>query len=345
MSPILSIIVPIFNVEQYIDRCFHTLVNQELKDIEIILVDDGSQDKSPVLCDEYAKLDNRVRVIHKQNAGLGFARNSGIEIAKGKYVAFVDSDDYVDLSMYNKLVLEAEKSNADVVFCGYKTETRMDVWIDSNEVEQLTVWEGSHVVEFMLDMIASAPGVKHERKYAMSVWHGVYSRNVIKENNIQFPSERQLGSEDLPFHVDFLKLARKVVYMTGNYYFYCLNATSLTATFNTNKFERYKCLYTALLEKLKSVDLAQCRIDRFIIGYTRTYILQLISSNLKNKRQYLCDVCQDKIWNDIQKRYSPKQLPLYPRIIYWLMIHKHIVLLMLLCIFISLVKVIVTQRK
>lgn len=95
-NPKVSIIVPIYNVEKYLDRCMASLLNQTLEDIEIIMVDDGSPDRCPKMCDEYAKKDSRVKVVHKKNGGLGYARNSGLDVATGEYVAFVDSDDYVD---------------------------------------------------------------------------------------------------------------------------------------------------------------------------------------------------------------------------------------------------------
>ena len=100
MNPKVSIIVPVYKVEQYLDSCVHSLLNQTLKDIEIILVDDGSPDKCPIICDLYAQKDTRVKVIHKTNEGLGMARNSGIEFATGEYITFCDSDDYVDLETY-----------------------------------------------------------------------------------------------------------------------------------------------------------------------------------------------------------------------------------------------------
>lgn len=94
MKPKVSIIVPCYNVEKYLDQCMNNLVNQSLQEIEIILVDDGSPDRVPEMCDEWAMKDNRIKVIHKKNEGLGYARNSGLEIAMGEYVTFVDSDDY-----------------------------------------------------------------------------------------------------------------------------------------------------------------------------------------------------------------------------------------------------------
>ena len=115
----VSVIVPVYNVEKYLDRCMQSLLNQTLKDIEIIMVDDGSPDNCPKMCDDYAKQDSRVKVIHKKNAGLGLARNSGLEVATGEYVAFVDSDDFTDVDAYRSLYENAQKRNADVVYAGF----------------------------------------------------------------------------------------------------------------------------------------------------------------------------------------------------------------------------------
>ena len=116
-SPKVSIVVPVYKVEEYIDRCLDSLLNQTLKDIEIILVDDGSPDNCPKICDEYAQKDARVRVVHKQNEGLGYARNSGMEVAVGEYIAFVDSDDFVDIRMFEELYDVARGNDSDVVYC------------------------------------------------------------------------------------------------------------------------------------------------------------------------------------------------------------------------------------
>ena len=114
--PKVSIIVPIYNVEKYLHQCVNSLLNQILKDIEIILVDDESPDNCPAMCDEYAKQDSRIKVIHKKNEGLGYARNSGLEIATGEYIAFVDSDDYVELDAYQKLYSIAVDKKTDVLY-------------------------------------------------------------------------------------------------------------------------------------------------------------------------------------------------------------------------------------
>lgn len=104
-NELISVIVPVYNVSRYIDRCMTSLLKQTYENIEIILVDDGSPDDCGFKCDQYARTDSRVYVIHKKNAGLGMARNSGLDIAKGKYVAFIDSDDYVDEQMFERLYM------------------------------------------------------------------------------------------------------------------------------------------------------------------------------------------------------------------------------------------------
>lgn len=122
MQPKVSIIVPCYGVEQYLDRCVESLVGQTLLNIEIILVDDLSPDRTPEMCDEWAKKDSRIRVVHKvQNGGLGLACNTGIEVSTGEYIAFCDSDDYVDKDMYETMYNAAAKENVDVVFSGIKT--------------------------------------------------------------------------------------------------------------------------------------------------------------------------------------------------------------------------------
>ena len=119
ISPKVSIIVPIYNVEKYLRQCLDSIVNQTLKDIEIILVDDGSTDSCPSICDEYASKDKRIIVIHKENAGLGAAYNTGLDIAKGDYIGFVESDDFIELNMYEELYNKAVESGVEVVIGGF----------------------------------------------------------------------------------------------------------------------------------------------------------------------------------------------------------------------------------
>lgn len=230
-APKVSIIVPIYNVEKYLDRCIQSLLNQTLKDIEIILVDDGSPDNCPNKCNEYALRDNRIKVIHKKNAGLGFARNSGLEIAESEYIAFIDSDDYVDLRMFEILLEEIERQNADAIFCGTRKELQDNKFLYSHECSKIQVWKDKEISHFYLNMIASLPKVRQERLYEMSVWRGLYKKEIIDKLGLQFVSERDYASEDLPFNIEYLKHCKKVVLLPNILHTYCLNLTSLTKTY------------------------------------------------------------------------------------------------------------------
>ena len=112
--PKLSVIVPVFNTEKYLRECIESILNQTFTDFELILVDDGSTDKSGVICDEYAQLDDRIRIIHQENAGVTRARKRGVEIALGEYITFVDSDDWIDVDTYNNILSDMWKHKADI---------------------------------------------------------------------------------------------------------------------------------------------------------------------------------------------------------------------------------------
>ena len=122
MSDKISIIVPIYNVKKYIQQCVESLINQTYKNLEIILIDDGSTDGCGELCDEFGKKDQRIHVIHKQNGGLSDARNKGIDVASGDYIGFVDSDDWISHNMYEKMLSSLKSVNADIAVCGWVEE-------------------------------------------------------------------------------------------------------------------------------------------------------------------------------------------------------------------------------
>ena len=119
MKPLISVIVPVYKVEQYLDECVQSIINQTYKNLEIILVDDGSPDRCPAICDKYAEIDHRVIVIHKQNGGVCSARNAALSIAKGEYIGFVDGDDYIDSSMYEALMNACVDSGAGFAYSNF----------------------------------------------------------------------------------------------------------------------------------------------------------------------------------------------------------------------------------
>ena len=335
-KPFISIIVPVYDVENYFDRCIGSLLHQTLDNIEIILVDDCSPDSCPIKCDEYALEDSRIKVIHKKNEGLGFARNSGLEIATGEYVAFVDSDDFVDIRMYEKLYTTAQKYSLDTVYCGFNNiDIDLKKWPIS-EVDSLQIFDSPKSIKnVMLNMIANEPNSIIERSYRMSVWRGIYSKELIIKNNIKFYSEREFISEDIFFHIDYLTRSSKIAFIPDPFYNYCFNNDSLTKTFRKDRFKKYVILYNGILQKFHSLNYKRSffkqRVDRFFIGYVRSNIITISKANItfKEKKKLIIEICNNSIWQSLAD-YPYSKMPIKHQIVSFLIKNKMINLLIVI---------------
>ena len=320
----VSIIVPVYKVEKYLDRCITSLVNQTLKSIEIILVDDGSPDGCPALCDEWAKKDGRIKVIHKENAGLGFARNSGMEIAEGRFIGFVDSDDCVKNDMFEQLFLAATKENAEIAMCGFRciggimTEKENDVR-DINCFDKYTVFSGKEGIDrLMLDICGARPEESQDSKYGFSSVKNIYSSEVIKKNGIKFLSEREVASEDVFFLLDFLSHTDCAVGIPGAYYFYYRNGESLSKSYRSDRFEKCGFIVDGInsrLEKRMPEERYKIYTDRLYQAYARAVCMQEIQFAKQNGlsarelNARLKRVCKSERLQTILKNYPWRKLP------------------------------------
>lgn len=326
IKPKVSIIVPVYNVEKYLAKCMDSLLNQTLKDIEIILVDDESPDNCAQLCDDYAENDSRVKVIHKKNEGLGFARNSGLKIANGEFVAFVDSDDFVDVTMYEKLYNKAIEDNLDTVFSAgyyrYLETGQVDI---HQETDLYICFDGSDICQNLLpNMIGSCPEHYSDVKYTMSVWRAIYSLEQIKDHNVLFNSEREVYSEDIIFHIDYLSHSERVGMIPDCLYYYRFNPTSLSTSYKYDRYFRTIKLYNSLKTKLEKLDIYQycsLNLDRFYLCMTRGLIWSEIKANKdKNLRiSNLNKIYNDGILREILANYPYKRLPLNYRVFFILL--------------------------
>lgn len=193
--PTVSIIVPIYNVELYLEKCVHSLINQTLTDIEIILVNDGSFDSCAEICERLAGLDNRIKVIHKKNGGLSSARNEGLKVAKGKYIGFVDSDDWVEPYMFQSMVENAEQNNSDLVVCAFRTVYHNEVIHRFSNLKNETIdLEKMGLSSYILNYIIRF-------QHSNSVWNKLYKRCVIEANSIKFEPNNDIYAEDLLFNL------------------------------------------------------------------------------------------------------------------------------------------------
>ncbi len=235
--PAVSIIVPVYKVEKYLRRCVDSLVRQTLQDIEIILVDDGSPDGCAALCDQLAAEDKRIRVVHKENGGLSSARNAGLYIAAGKYVGFVDSDDDVELDMYEKMLRKAEQYEADFVMCDY---CRM---LPDGETFPITkslnagLYEKQEIHNVIFPQLIMSETVDYGP--LLSVWHCLYRREFLSWHKIFF-AEDVKWSEDNLFSAYVGYNAQRFYYMKGEVlYHYYQNANSITTSYRAGAWEVY----------------------------------------------------------------------------------------------------------
>lgn len=316
--PKISIIIPCYKVEKYLDRCVESVVNQTFRDIEIILVDDASPDRVPELCDEWSRKDSRVKVIHKAvNEGLGYARNTGLDVANGEYVAFVDSDDYVDLRMYDTLYSATQNGLIDVVYCGLRQEVKTNQFKFIHDYDSPMKFNADKAKLVSISFIGKTEITN--RKLFMSVWHGIYRREVIERKKIRFYSERNILSEDLPFQVEFCSIAQTIQFIPDILYTYCLNTDSLSRSFNIKKIDAAISLRRLLLRLVDNSISARYLIDVEFYYRIRRLLTQLILAanySLNEKYWRFRDLCDDNLWTKLYiqpllKRTSWKNMEPY----------------------------------
>ena len=337
-DPAISIIVPVYKVEAYLDRCMETLLGQTFSDIEIILVDDGSPDRCPEMCDAYAAKDPRVKVIHKANGGLGFARNSGLDVASGEYVCFVDSDDYVMPEMCEKLYKKEQETVADIVYGGilYRKADGSVKPADNGRAE--IVWKGEEEIkQLLLDFVATKPGRTKDTVMEVSVWRALFRRKLLEENGIRFVSERQFISEDVIFDVDILQECRCVAAIPDPVYYYCTNPGSLTKTFREDRFQKVLELYHELLRRLAplySEEECRLRCGRFLLARVRRNAMSIIRQRKTvgrtQMRRWLADICENEDVRQVLSEYPIEKLPYQQFAAAWLMKGRHYLLLEML---------------
>jgi len=203
----ISIVVPIYNTGEYLHKCIKSILAQSLNEFELILVNDGSTDNSGDICDEYAKSDSRVKVIHKKNEGVSIARNVGIEMATGEYIGFIDSDDWIEINMYSDMYNFANKYNVDIVMCD--TVSKFDNAPDVPDT----------IVELNEDILLQKSDISPEllKVMAGSACRCIYKRDLIFNNNILFPINIPI-SEDRIFNIYAFGHSQKIYYTKKPYY-------------------------------------------------------------------------------------------------------------------------------
>lgn len=238
--PLVSVIIPVYKVEPYLRRCIDSIIHQTYRNLEIILVDDGSPDNCGAICDEYALRDTRVKVIHKENNGVSAARNTGLDNASGKYVGFVDSDDHIVPEMYERLMMAIESDQADIVFCSYYSE------LSPTDIRS----------DYSVELSLPTGEYQERMRYGMSsveVWSRLFRSNLF--DGIRFPEGRRY--EDFIIMPALYDKANKIVGIDDRLYYYNLyNISSIMALTNktlSNQFEEL-CAYVERVRSINSDD-------------------------------------------------------------------------------------------
>ncbi|MCR5609722.1 MAG: glycosyltransferase [Lachnospiraceae bacterium] len=216
-KPILSVIIPVFNVENYLEKCINSVRNQTIQNIEIILIDDGSTDNSGELCNKLALQDKRIVVVHQKNGGLSVARNTGLEIANGEWIAFLDSDDWISQSMYKKLIDCCINNSCDVSFCDSVDVEEIESIINHNNVK------GNEKIIEINDYLSM---LINKDKARIEVWNKVWKRELIGKTRF-IPGH---VSEDIHFNREILQKVDKIAYVPEQLHYYLVQRPGSTST-------------------------------------------------------------------------------------------------------------------
>lgn len=231
MKPIVSVIVPVYNAEHFIKRCVNSILGQKFAEFELILVDDGSKDQSGQVCDEYAILDSRVKVIHQQNKGAGAARNAGIRVAEGEYLAFCDSDDIVSDMWLKRLVSLADEEILPIGAYCHKEECLSKKYDFKLQAEKKM--SGDAYYEFNKVGIAGF------------LWNALYRKDIVVQNNLWIREHRESGdyNEDLSFALNYVPHIKYIVYTGYTDYLYDVRENSLSHSYQKYYFDKYEEKY------------------------------------------------------------------------------------------------------
>ena len=263
MNDLITVVVPIYNVEPYLHKCVDSILNQTYKNIEIILVDDGSTDSCGEICDSYANKDKRIIVIHKENGGLSDARNAGIEILTGKYVTFIDSDDWVEPTYVEQLYKLLAQNDADLSMCDfYCIDSDNHIYNSPATDGEVFVWNREEALSMLLAV----------NKMSTSAWAKLYKSKYFVDKGIRYPKGKLY--EDIPVTYKIVLEADKIVF--GNYalYNYFIRQQSISNTgFTPRRMHAIENLESVLPQVLQQFPQLEglCSVARFCVNF-ETYL-------------------------------------------------------------------------
>ena len=304
----ISVVVPIYNVEKYLERCINSIIKQTYKNLEIILVDDGSTDNSGKIADKYKKIDDRIKVIHKNNGGLSDARNKGIRMASGKYISFIDSDDYIAEDMISYLYKLIKDNNSEISICNFQQFSSIEEIKDSKDfnIDKSDIYNYTGVE--MLQIL-----LKGNISYGDYAWNKLYMLNLF--NNIQYPIGKKM--EDIGTTYKLYYNSKKVTIGTEKKYFYYKRSDSILGK---NDIKVYQDKLELSIERIEWLQERNVKLD--YTDYNIDLINKIIelytnNNNIDSKKYFYekkYDLLLDKLLKSI-KLFNKVSLKQYMKII------------------------------
>lgn len=335
MKKLISVIVPVYNTSMYLRQCLDSIKNQTLKDIEVIVVDDGSTDDSPAICDEFSD-DSRFRIFHNKNIGVSETRNFGIKEAHGEYCMFVDSDDWLDCTMCEDLLNEAVRSNFDLVICGNYNES-------TNGTSARHLYRGDKLFEggqYVNDISVRTLGLTEKSisnpaklDKLTPVWARLYRTSIIKEHNISFIDLDKLPSECMQFNFEYCVQAKKAYYIDKVLYHYRRNTIqSVTKPYRKNLLGKWKWWFDYEKDYIECHALRNRYMEAF---YSRACCSTIpLGGNAIKLQRGIMKECKEFLSSSFLEEafthFDYSSCPIYWRLFFWSAKTKKVLLFYLL---------------
>lgn len=344
-EPLISVIVPCYNAQEYLIQCVESIRNQTYSNLEIILVDDGSTDKTPEMCDELARRDERVKVFHKHNEGVSQARNTGLAVALGEYVMFIDSDDWIDLETCERALCAAKSVNADVAIWSYVREFSCGQKPKLILGEEQRFYDKSSIGELHRRLVGLTDAELATPEHAdslVTVWGKLYRRTIIR--NIKFLDISEIGTEDVYYNVLAFGKAETAVYIPQCYNHYRkTNEKSLSTAYTRRIFERWKNLYVKIQKYLDENKLPESYYDALrnricfgIIGLGTN--LAQSGESTRHILSELNAVLSDPVYREAINRLEFRYLPMKWKAFFYFAKKRHVVCLYLMLCAINFIR-------
>lgn len=319
-TPKVSIVVPVYNMNDYLAKCINSLISQTYQAIEVILVNDGSTDNSGVICDEFARRDDRIRVIHQENGGLSNARNNGTKAATGDFILYLDSDDWIDKETCMVTITTALQNSADIVFWSHKKEYADGQSKEIHLFDKDQIFQGDSqkwLHRRMIGLIGEELSNPTKTDAYNSAWGKLYRRSIISDNEFFFHNTQEIGSEDVLFNIQVFFQANKIIYVNSLFNHYRQdNPNAITKNHNSTLFPRFLNLFKHIEEFIKNNNLHQ----EYKIALKNRIALSMINNSLSitykrnpagfvGKIISLKQILKDEIYYSALKKLELKYLP------------------------------------